>query len=235
MVFTGQSVNPIRQTASFIHDVQYTPDYTQVVAIDLGTDMIRKFQVGKDGSLTKIAPVTLPPGCGPRHLTWGPRADGAKLDAYVICSLTRVLLTFEVDIASGYKFTSKGQSLSTEPTHPLNRTTLEGSEILLSPDGRFVVTSTTQTSSDPAHLPDNLLLSFPRDLKTGILGSTAIRTPTGGRVPRQFAFDPTGQLIAVAQQGAENVLVLQRDVQTSEAKIVAQAPAERASFAVWRT
>ncbi|EGG03845.1 uncharacterized protein MELLADRAFT_65329 [Melampsora larici-populina 98AG31] len=230
----GQSINPKRQTKAYIHDVQYTPDYTQVVAVDLGSDLIRKFQVGKDGNLTKIQSVNVPPGCGPRHLAWGPRADG-KLDAYVICSLTRVLLTFEVDIASGHNFTLKGTPLSTEPAAPLNSTTLEGSEILLSPDGRFVVTSTTQTSRDEADLPDNLLVSFARDLNTGLLDSNPIRIPTGGRVPRQFAFDPTGQLIAVAQQGAENVVVFERDVKSGEAKMVTQVPAEKASFAMWRS
>ncbi|KAH9811584.1 Lactonase, 7-bladed beta-propeller-domain-containing protein [Melampsora americana] len=230
----GQSVNPKRQTKAYIHDVQYTPDYSQVVAVDLGSDLIRKFKVDKDGKLTKIQSVKLPPGCGPRHLAWGPRAD-AKLDAYVICSLTRVLLTFEVDITSDYKFTLKGKSLSTEPIKPLNSTTLEGSEILLSPDGRFVVTSTTQTSHDEAHLPDNLLVSFARDLKTGLLDSKPIRIPTGGRVPRQFSFDPTGQLIAVAQQGAGNVVVFERNVKTGEAKMVTQVPAEKASFAMWRS
>lgn len=229
----GQSVNPKRQTKAYIHDVQYTPDYTQVLAADIGSDLIRKFQVGEDGELTQIQSVKLPPGCGPRHFAWGPRAEG-KLDAYVICTLTRVLLTFEVDINDGYNFTPKGTPLSTEPVQPLNSTTLEGSEILLSPDGRFVVTSTTQTSKDEADLPDNLLVSFARDLNTGLLDSNPIRIPTGGRVPRQFAFDPTGQLIAVAQQGAGNVVVFERDVNTGEAKMVAQVPAEKASFAMWR-
>ncbi|KAH9811585.1 Lactonase, 7-bladed beta-propeller-domain-containing protein [Melampsora americana] len=234
MTFTGRSVNPERQSASFIHDVQYTPDYNQVVALDLGMDLICKFTVGKDGELIKIAPVQLPPGCGPRHLAWSPRVNG-KLDAYVICSLTRILLTFDVDIPNDYNFTLKGIPLSTEPINPLNSTTLEGSEIVLSPDNRFVITSTTQTSSDPNLLSDNLLVSFPRDLKTGILNSNPIRTPTGGRVPRQFELDPTGQLIAVAQQGASNVLILQRDLQTGQSQIINRFPVERASFAMWRS
>lgn len=63
LVFTGHSVNPSRQTKPFIHDVQYTPDYTHLVAVDLGTDELRRFQVGKDGQLIDLPTVKLPAGC----------------------------------------------------------------------------------------------------------------------------------------------------------------------------
>lgn len=61
--FIGQSLNPTRQTKSYIHDVQFTPDYSQVIAVDLGTDRLRRFEVESDGNLKKLDDVQTPPGC----------------------------------------------------------------------------------------------------------------------------------------------------------------------------
>lgn len=172
---------------------------------------------------------------GPRHLAWASRQDKNLLDAYVICSLTRTLLNFEVEISSGHRFTPRGQPRSIEPRKALERESLEGSEVLISPDGRFVITSTTQTSSNLTFLPDNILTSFPRNPQTGSLSSEVTVIPTGGSVPRQFALDPTGSLIAVGHQGTDEVMIFERDLETGNAQPIAKVPSERASFAVWRS
>lgn len=172
---------------------------------------------------------------GPRHLAWGSRKSSDQLDAYVICSLTRQLLSFEVDMTQDFNFNPQGTPLSTEPTQAHNQTSLEGSEVLISPDGRFVVTSTTQTSRKAADVDDNLLVSFPRDTLTGLLTDQPTLIRAGGRVPRQFAFDPSGELMAVALQGADSVAVFERDLQTGSAVFLTQANVERASYATWRS
>lgn len=61
--FNGSSVDALRQFKSFIHDVQYSPDGTHLMAVDLGTDDIRRFKVEADGSLTEKGTVKTPPRC----------------------------------------------------------------------------------------------------------------------------------------------------------------------------
>ncbi|HEX6685379.1 MAG TPA: lactonase family protein [Candidatus Limnocylindrales bacterium] len=75
-----------RQTSPHPHMAKFTPD--GVLVVDLGGDVIYRYRVDADGrAIQSAAPVELPPGTGPRHLT---RAGecwyvAGELDASVAC------------------------------------------------------------------------------------------------------------------------------------------------------
>jgi 6-phosphogluconolactonase len=54
-----------------------------------------------------------------------------------------------------------------------------------------------------------------------------VQTPTGGKWPRHFAIDPSGEYLLVANQNSNNVVVFKIDKQSGEmkpTKVVVKAP-----------
>lgn len=73
-----------RQDGPHAHFVTRTPDGRHLLAVDLGTDELRRYRVRPDGLLDEDGvAVRFAPGTGPRHLAWS--ADGAS--AYVVGEL----------------------------------------------------------------------------------------------------------------------------------------------------
>lgn len=75
-----------RQTSAHPHMAWWTPD--GVLVADLGGDVIYRYRVDPDGrAVESAAPVELPPGTGPRHLTRAGRHwyVAGELDATVWC------------------------------------------------------------------------------------------------------------------------------------------------------
>lgn len=65
--FTGSGPDPERQAGPHAH--QTVLDGTELLVCDLGTDLIHRIRLGRDGLFSTVAdPIRLPPGSGPRHL-----------------------------------------------------------------------------------------------------------------------------------------------------------------------
>lgn len=74
-VFEHSGRGPVadRQEAPHVHSTLLTPDGAVLLAVDLGTDEIRRYRVRPDGLLDADGvALRLPPGTGPRHAAWGP-------------------------------------------------------------------------------------------------------------------------------------------------------------------
>ena len=182
------------------HMIHSDPAGRFVLHADLGLDKIFVWKFdGEKGLLTPGDPpaVSLPPGDGPRHFHFHP--NGRYL--YSIQEEGSTLVLFDYDAATG-RLASR-QTVSTLP--PGFAGSNFCSEILVSPDGRFVYAGN--------RLHDTVaILSVGDD---GTLTFVA-EEPTRGNYPRSFSFDPTGNFLYCCNQRGDNVTTFRIDRATGK-------------------
>ena len=195
----GSSVNPKRQQGPHAHSVNFSPDNRFAFVADLGLDKILIYRL--DPAKASITPHDPPhaavaPGSGPRHFAFHP---GGKF-AYVINELASTVTAFAYDAAAGAL-----KELQTVSTLPGDfRGTNSTAEVVVHPSGRFLY------GSNRGH--DSIAL-FRIDPRKGTL--TAVeRTPSGGRIPRNFSIDPSGRWLFAAHQATNNIVVFRLDPKT---------------------
>ncbi len=166
---------------------------------DLGLDkvIIYAFDANK-GSLTPHGAFDAPKGAGPRHFAWSP--DGKR--AYINGETDLTVLVCEYDADKG-SLTQK-QVLSTLPKEVVRK---GGStaETVVHPSGKFVYVSNRD--------PYNSIAIFSVDPKTGELTAVGHQSK-GVKTPRNFAIEPTGKFMLVANQSGGNVSVFRIDPET---------------------
>lgn len=173
------------------HMIQADPSGRFVIHTDLGLDkiFIWKFDE-KKGTLTPNDPpdVALPPGDGPRHFCF--HANGRWF--YSIQEEASTIVLWDFDAKTG-RLTSR-QTISTLP--PGFAGSNFCSEILMSPDGRFVYAGN--------RLHDGIAVFA--------VGGSGELTYAGeewthGNYPRSFNFDPSGRFLYCCNQRGDNVAV----------------------------
>ncbi|SEN16562.1 6-phosphogluconolactonase, cycloisomerase 2 family [Pseudomonas sp. ok272] len=194
-------VNPERQASAHVHSTVSSPDGQYVFANDLGADQVFVYrydpQANPEHPLTAATPasVPLPPGSGPRHLLFG--ADGKH--AYLSLEMSAQVAVFDyhagqltqrqlVDLAAG------------QP--PANKA---GAALHASKDGKYLYVSNRGAANE--------LLVFAIDPFNGQLKALQRRSVDGDH-PREFALDPSGKFVLVANQKSNQIVVIERDVQT---------------------
>ncbi|CAN8099159.1 unnamed protein product [Discula destructiva] len=226
--------NELRQEQPHPHDAILDPEGRFVFVPDLGTDLIQRYLVNKDGrgGLTRLAPIVAPAGSGPRHGVFVKTGD-ARTYFYLLSEL--------VNSITGYSVEYPGNS-SIELTEVYHTSIHDiggwmpdgkdvvGGEIGLSPDGNFLL-ATTRTGImyldkmnisfsipklDPANstkMDSDPFVNFKIDHDTGKL--TRIQEfPAGGLVPRQFSYSNDGSMVAVVLSRDQRVMIIERDVET---------------------
>jgi 6-phosphogluconolactonase (cycloisomerase 2 family) len=169
--------------------IQSDPAGRFVLASDLGLDQIFvwKFDVQK-GTLSPNAPgfVALPPGDGPRHFAFHP--NGKWL--YSLQEEASTLVLFDYN-ATGGVLTAR-QSVSTLPNRFAG--TSFTSEVMVSPDGRFVYAAN--------RLHDTIAV-----FSVGAAGALTYsgEVPTEGDYPRSFNIDPTGSFLYACNQRSDAI------------------------------
>ncbi|HEV8003804.1 MAG TPA: lactonase family protein [Planctomycetaceae bacterium] len=169
-----------------------------VLHADLGLDklFVWKFD-GKRGLLTPNDPpaVSLPPGDGPRHFHFHP--NGRWFYSIQEEASNIVLL----DYATTTGRLTPRQTISTLP--PGFAGSNFCSEILVSPDGRFVYAGN--------RLHDSIgIFSIGPDGKLTHVADEWTR----GNYPRSFGFDPTGRFFYCLNQRGDNIAVFRADRQS---------------------
>ncbi|MFM7070283.1 MAG: lactonase family protein [Planctomycetota bacterium] len=166
---------------------------------DLGQDkvIIYRFDAEK-GSLTPHGAFSTPQGAGPRHFAWHP--DGKT--AYVNGESDLTIIACAYDAAKGEL--TQTQVLSTLPADVMKK---GGStaETVVHPSGKFVYVSNRD--------PYNSIAIFSINPQTRELKSVGHQA-AGVKTPRNFAIEPTGQFMLVANQSGDNVLVFEIDQAT---------------------
>ena len=181
-----------------VHMVQADPSGKFVLHVDLGLDKIFVWKFDAEhGKLTPNDPpaISLPPGDGPRHFSFTPSGQLV----YSIQEEASTIARFDFEPETGRLIPR--QTISALP--PGFAGSNFCSEILVSPDGRFVYAGNrmhdTSPSSPSAQYGD---LTF--------VGETA----TGGNYPRSFTFDPTGQFLYCCNQRGDNITIFRIDPKT---------------------
>lgn len=168
---------------------------------DLGLDkvLIYAFDPGK-GTLTPHGAFDTPRGAGPRHFAWHP--DGRT--AYVNGETDLTIIACDYDAQKGAL--TQTQVLSTLPAN-IDRRGGSTAETVVHPSGRFVYVSNRD--------PYNSIAIFAIDPQTRRLTAVGHQS-TGIRTPRNFAIEPSGQYMLVANQSGGNVIVFRINPSTGE-------------------
>ena len=191
---TGGSVDKARQTSPHGHSIVLAKNNKVALGADLGNDKVWIFNVdAATGKMTPGTPAfgTVKPGSGPRHIAIAPD----QKHAYVLNEMFYTVSTMEFDAAKG-TLKELGQTLAT-PTSPIPGNS--GAEIQISADGKFVY------SSNRGH--DSIAV-FAVDPKTAML-KLIQNEPTGGKTPRAFLLDPSGNFLVAGNQNT-NTFTLHR-------------------------
>lgn len=184
------------------HMIQADPAGRFVLHVDLGLDKIFVWKFDdRKGVLTPAATpaVVLPPGDGPRHFHFHP--NGRWL--YSIQEEGSTVVLFDYDAATGKL--AELQTISTLPRGFAGSNFC--SEILVSPDGRFVY------AGNRLHDSIAILAIGPKGELTYV-GEEWTR----GNYPRCFNFSPKGEFLYCCNQRGDNVAVFSVDRKTGRLK-----------------
>lgn len=187
---TGKSIDATRQKTPHVHAVVLSPDEKYLFSDDLGTDKVYKY-IYRPGNKKPLIPaanptVSVDPGSGPRHIVFS--KDGKH--AYLAQEISGMVRTF--DYSNG-KLTA-AQNLNMEATDFKG---INGAaDIHLSPNGKFLYTTNRGEAND--------VIVYKINQQTGKL-SFVQRQSTFGNAPRNFAIDPTGNFLLVANQNTNDI------------------------------
>jgi 6-phosphogluconolactonase (cycloisomerase 2 family) len=188
------------------HMIQTDPSGRYVLSADLGTDQILVWKLDEQkGVLTPNDPASasLPPGDGPRHFAFHP----AGRWLYSLQEEASTLVVFDFDPANG-RLVSR-QTISSMP--PGFAGSSLASEILVSPDGRFVYAA--------SRLHDSIsIFAIGKD---GTL-TYVDEAWTHGDFPRTFSFDPSGKLLYSCNQRGDNIATFRVDRDTGKLAFTGQ-------------
>ncbi len=198
---TGSSINPRRQEGPHVHSTVLSPDHRFLFTPDLGLDQINIYRI--DPAKETFAPndppsVSVTPGLGPRHFTFG---RGAKF-AYAICEMGSSVVVFSYDREKGSL--KPIQTVSTLPSDFTGQST--AAEIEVDKTGRYLYASNRGSDS---------ITVFGIDQQKGTVTELQV-APTMGKSPRNFKIDPAGERMIAANQNSNLLTLLKIDPHTGQ-------------------
>ncbi|KAF3003695.1 hypothetical protein E8E13_008857 [Curvularia kusanoi] len=228
---TGPIAN--RQNDSHCHHVILDPSKKFFLVPDLGADLIRVFRYHTEtfAPLAELEPLRAEPGAGPRHgVFWRALGSSHDNDTYLIFNgeLSQKVYSYRVTYTSdglAWEKAFETHALG-ELGKALSPNTAPTSEIVISPDQRFLLVSSRQHSFElsPLHQKEaSDSISTFRINHDASLNLIQV-APSGGYLPRQFSLNKTGDKVAVGHQGSSTVVVWERDL---ESGIIGRKLAER--------
>ncbi|KAG1143642.1 hypothetical protein G6F37_006016 [Rhizopus arrhizus] len=190
---------PSRQEKAHCHSVNFDPIAERYVFVnDLGCDLLAVHQFDKEsGTLTPHTTFSFPTGTGPRHLKFAPNHNNF---CYVLGELSNDIFMLEFDF-------EQGKFIEIQRIHALPKDFKEnnlGAEIDISANGKFLYASMRGYDA---------ITIFEINEWTGKLTLVGYQ-PTGGKCPRHFTIDPTGQYLLVANQDSDNIVVFKMNTTT---------------------
>jgi 6-phosphogluconolactonase (cycloisomerase 2 family) len=182
------------------HQTEFDPSGHFIVVPDKGLDVVWTFRLDEAGKLHTAEPpfVQARETSGPRHIAF----HRQKPLAYVINELDSTVTGYRFDPASG-----RLEPFQIIPSLPESFTgNSRGSEIAVSPDGRFVYASNRGFDS---------VAIFAVDPTNGWLRPVDY-PQSQGKTPRFFAIDPTGKFMFVANEDSDTIVTYAIDHETGK-------------------
>jgi 6-phosphogluconolactonase len=208
----GEHGPHMNQDAAHAHFIIEGPTPNLVYVADLGLDKVLLYDL--DPATSKLSPhaaqpfvVVTPPGSGPRHIAIHP----TRRFLYTNNELGTSASVFARSPDSGGLEATSVQSTSSIPL-PFSGGS-DNAEIQISGDGRFAYISNRGDH--------NSISTFSIDPASGKL-TLIENVPTGGRIPRDFKIDPSGQFLLVGHQTSDEMMVFAID--RSSGKITRRGP-----------
>ncbi len=207
-------VDPERQSGPHVHSAVFSPDGLYLYASDLGADKVFIYRYDAASPTQPLSPaqpaaVSLPPGSGPRHLLF----DAQGEHAYLTLEMSGEVVMFDVEDGA---LLERQRLPLTERDDPQAKA---GGGLHLSSDGRFLYVSNRGTA--------NQVVVYAVDSENGRL-TLIQRRSSEGREPREFAIDPSGHYLLVANQKSDRIVVMRRDPLSGELGDTVQALAHGA-------
>jgi len=197
----GHGPNKERQEQAHVHTAVLSPDEKYVLYTDLGTDKINitKYKGGKTQPIVPANPafVSVTGGYGPRHLAF----SGDKKYLYLVTEMGSSVVVF--DYNNGKPKQKQDITLLADGF----KGATGAADIHISADGKFLYATNRGDANDISVFSVN-----PVD---GTL-TFVQRLPSGGKGPRNFAIDPTGNWLLVAHQNSDSIIVFRIDPATGK-------------------
>lgn len=193
----GKGINPDRQEKPHTHMIYFSQDHKFILANDLGNDKVYSYAYNPNHSnaiLQVKDTFAVKAGSGPRHLAFG--KNGKYV--YLLQELDGSLTTFK------YADGILKQLDETTVLAPDFKGKFKAADIHISPDGKFLYASNRGEANT---------ISIFKILKNGKLKSKG-QTSCLGKEPRNFAIDPTGNFLLVANQYSNDIVVFKRNKKT---------------------
>ncbi|MDP1562429.1 MAG: lactonase family protein [Pirellulaceae bacterium] len=195
----GSSVDPKRQTGPNAHCIAISPNNRFALAADLGIDKVLIYNLNPDTATitaNETQPfATLPPGSGPRHLTFHPNGN----HVYLINELSNTITWFDYGAAAGTL--QSRQTVSTLP--PEFTGTSHTADLKITPDGRFLYGTNRGHDS----------IAIFRIADDGRLDLISI-VPSLGQGPQNLLITPDGRWLLCANMPGNNLVVFAIDANT---------------------
>jgi len=194
ILHSGKSKNLDRQASPHIHQLLFTPDDKYVLATDLGTDKIYIYDYNPTSEKEILSirdSVAVKRGAGPRHLTFSPKGKFV----YLVQELDGGIIVFTYH---------EGILRKLEETQIVDddfKGTIGAAAIHFSPDGNYLYVTNRGSVNDIT------VFTVQTDGRLNYKASY----PSGGKGPRDFAIDPTGNFLLVANQKSNEITVFKRD------------------------
>jgi 6-phosphogluconolactonase len=193
---TGSSIDPQRQTHAYAHSINCDPSGRFAITCDLGADKIFVYKF--DAAAGKLTPndppsVSVPPGSGPRHLTFSPD----RRFVYAINEMGGTVIAYAFDADKG--ILTQLQLVKTLKDDVKGN---DSAEVQIDPSGRFLYASNRLTT--------NYLTIFSIDQQTGKLTLVDYQDSLG-KTPRNFRIDPTGKYLLLANQNSDTLVLFAID------------------------
>ena len=203
----GKGPNLSRQEKAHVHTTVLSPDEKFLLATDLGTDSLSVYKVNFNKKTPILNPndslgIGVKQGNGPRHLAFLP--NGKMV--YLIQELTSTVNSYAYQNG---KLKLK-QSLNFEPKDFVEE--IGAADIHISPDGKFLYASDRGKA--------NVIAIF--SISTKGLLRFITRQSCGGKTPRNFVIDPSGNFLLVANQNSDQVILFMRNKKTGFLKKMPQ-------------
>lgn len=193
--YKGKGSNPDRQESPHAHQVVPGPNEKFIYISDLGSDKVWIHNVESDKK-NPVGFLELPPGYGPRHLTFN--KNGTLV--YILCELKPILLVAEVNTADGSLKIMEQYPTVCDPDISKSAP----AAIKIHPSGRTLAVT---------NRVDNTVAIFKihgQKLKLQYEFSTK------GKHPREITFSPDGEWLLIANQDTSDINIRKFNSKTGE-------------------